>query len=65
MKNGRSAKWIGFGNAVLFVFMTLLLNLILSKIALALNLPVYFDCVGTIIAAMMGGNLPAVIVGFF
>ena len=65
MKNGRSTKWIGFGNAVLFVFMTLLLNLILSKIALALNLPVYFDCVGTIIAAMMGGNLPAVIVGFF
>ena len=65
MKNGKPAKWIGFGNAVLFVFITLLLNLILSKIALALNLPVYFDCVGTIIAAMMGGNLPAVIVGFF
>ena len=65
MKSCKSTKWRSFGTAVLFVFMTLLLNLVLSKIALALDLPVYFDCVGTIIAAMTGGNLPAVIVGFF
>ena len=65
MKNEKSAKWKSFGNAALFVFLTLLINLILSKIAIFLNLPVYFDCVGTILAAMLGGNLPAVIVGFF
>ena len=64
MKNGRSAKWIGFGQAVLFVFAALLLNIIPSKIALALNLPLFLDSIGTIFAAMLGGNLPAVIVGF-
>ena len=64
MKNGRSAKWIGFGQAVLFVFAVLLLNIIPSKTALALNLPLFLDSIGTIFAAMLGGNLPAVIVGF-
>ncbi|MBR6422920.1 HD domain-containing protein [bacterium] len=64
MKNGRSAKWIGFGQAVLFVFAALLLNIIPSKTALALNLPLFLDSIGTIFAAMLGGNLPAVIVGF-
>ena len=64
MKNGRSAKWIGFGQAVLFVFVVLLLNIIPSKTALALNLPLFLDSIGTIFAAMLGGNLPAVIVGF-
>ena len=64
MKNGRSAKWIGFGQAVLFVFAVLLLNIIPSKTALALNLPLFLDSIGTVFAAMLGGNLPAVIVGF-
>ena len=65
MKNEKSTKWKSFGNAVLFVFLALLINIVLSKIVIALKLPVYFDCVGTILAAMIGGNLPAVIVGFF
>ena len=65
MINEKSRKWKSFGNAVLFVFLTLLINIVLSKIVIALKLPLYFDCVGTLIAAMTGGNLPAVIVGFF
>ena len=65
MINEKSTKWKSFGNAVLFVFLTLLINIVLSKIVIALKLPVYFDCVGTLLAAMIGGNLPAVIVGFF
>lgn len=65
MINEKSTKWKSFGNAVLFVFLTLLINIVLSKIVIALKLPLYFDCVGTLLAAMIGGNLPAVIVGFF
>lgn len=65
MINEKSTKWKSFGNAVLFVFLTLLINIVLSKIVIALKLPVYFDCVGTLVAAMTGGNLPAAIVGFF
>ena len=41
-----------------------LINIIFSKIALALELPVFLDCLGTILAAMLGGTFPAVIAGF-
>ncbi len=43
----------------------ILLNLVLSKIAAALKLPFYFDCIGTIAASITGGFLPGVLVGFF
>jgi len=46
------------------IFLALMLNLIPSKTALALKLPVFLDCIGTVAVAMLGGNLPAVIVGF-
>lgn len=41
-----------------------LINIIFSKIALALELPVFLDCLGTVLAAMLGGTFPAVIAGF-
>ena len=65
MKQESIFKLKNFSVAIVLIFIGLLINIILSKIALFFDLPVYFDCVGTIIAAMMGGNLPAVIVGFF
>ena len=65
MKSEKSTRWKSFGSALLFIFLALLINIVLSKIVIALKLPVYFDSVGTILAAMIGGNLPAVIVGFF
>ena len=43
----------------------ILINLILSKLVIYFEIPVYADCIGTIIAAMLGGTLPAVIIGFF
>ena len=43
----------------------LLLNLVFSKIVSWLNLPFYFDCIGTIAAAITGGFMPGVLVGFF
>ncbi len=50
---------------ILFIAIGLLLNIIPAKLVTHFELPVFFDCLGTILAAMMGGNLPAVIVGFF
>ena len=50
---------------ILFIAVGLLLNIIPAKLVTHFELPIFFDCLGTILAAMMGGNLPAVIVGFF
>ena len=58
-KNGSSLK-----SVLLLIAAGLLLNIIPAKIALALHLPLFLDCLGTILTAMLGGNLPAVIVGF-
>ena len=41
-----------------------LFNIVLSQIIVKLGLPLYFDCIGTIVAAMVGGFLPGVVVGF-
>ncbi|MBR3279105.1 MAG: HD domain-containing protein [Lachnospiraceae bacterium] len=43
----------------------LALNLICGKIISLTGLPFYFDCIGTIAAAIIGGFMPAVLVGFF
>ena len=43
----------------------IVLNLVCSKIVSLLNLPFYFDCIGTIAAAITGGFMPGVLVGFF
>ncbi len=51
-------------SSVLLILAGLLLNIVPARIALALDIPLYLDCTGTIVTAMLGGNLPAVIVGF-
>ena len=51
--------------ALLLIFVCLVINLFFSKIAGWTGIPFYFDCIGTILAAMIGGFLPAVVVGFF
>ena len=43
----------------------ILLNLLCANLAKLLQLPFYFDCIGTIAAAVTGGFLPGVLVGFF
>jgi hypothetical protein len=50
--------------AFLLVLIGLGINLVCGWIASATQIPFYFDCIGTILAAMIGGFLPAVIVGF-
>ena len=51
--------------ALLLIFVCLVINLLCGKIAGWTGIPFYFDCIGTILAAMVGGFLPAVVVGFF
>ncbi len=58
-ENGSSLK-----SVLVLIAAGLLLNIIPAKIAIALHLPLFLDCLGTILTAMLGGNLPAVIVGF-
>ena len=47
------------------VVFCILLNLACNKLAGVLSLPFYFDCIGTIAAAILGGFMPGVLVGFF
>ena len=50
----------------ILIILCLGLNVLLSFIARKLNyqyFPLYFDCVGTVIATLLGGVLPGVIVG--
>ena len=57
-------NWSSFKSISLLFVVGLLLNVIPAKLAIALGLPLYLDCIGTVLTAMLGGYLPAVIVGF-
>ena len=52
-------------HAFLLILICLAINIVCGWIVSMSGLPFYFDCIGTIVAAMIGGFLPAVIVGFF
>ncbi|MEE0027848.1 MAG: HD domain-containing protein [Atopobiaceae bacterium] len=52
-------------NAFVFVVGCVLLNLAGSQLVSALSLPIYLDCVGTMLAAIFGGYVPSVLVGYF
>ena len=43
----------------------LLINVLGARLASALSLPLYLDCVGSALTAALGGYLPGIIVGFF
>ena len=60
MSKSRQILW-----ALGLIFAAFLINIIPSKLALYFELPIFADSIGTILAAMIGGTLPAVIVGFF
>ena len=50
--------------AIIMCFFGVAVNLLFGKLTEYLELPLYLDTVGTIAAAIMGGYLPGVIVGF-
>lgn len=51
-------------NILLLMLVGLLLNVIPAKLAIFFGIPLFLDCLGTVLTAMLGGYLPAVIVGF-
>ncbi|MBR5340640.1 MAG: HD domain-containing protein [Erysipelotrichaceae bacterium] len=54
----------GFAFGTLFIFSGIVLNLLGSKIAVSLNLPLFLDSIGTILVSAMSGIMPGVVVGF-
>ena len=43
----------------------IVLNFLLANFAIHFKIPLYLDCVGSILVAMLGGTIPAILVGFF
>lgn len=50
---------------LLLVVAGIAVNIGLSQLVLAFNIPLFLDSIGTVIAAALGGLLPGIIVGFF
>ena len=61
--NGK-IKAVGVRSCILLIVLALILNVGLTSLAGYLSLPVFLDCTGTILCAMLGGVFPAVVVGF-
>jgi len=53
-----------FVAAALFCIICVLINYIGSQIAAMTRLPLYFDCLGTILAGVFGGYIPGIVVGY-
>ncbi len=49
---------------IILVAACLAINIVCSKLVSALSLPLYIDCIGTIIASVAGGYMPGIVVGF-
>ena len=66
----RSSRSIDFKSRKYLIFQiaffvgTVLINFILPRTASALGLPLYLDNVGTLLAAILGGYLPGIVVGY-
>ncbi len=51
-------------NAFVLCVLCIVLNVVGAQLALVFSLPVYLDSVGTILAAMVGGYVPGIVVGY-
>ncbi len=51
-------------SAVAFCVACIALNVVVAQVALMLNLPVYLDSLGTVLASMVGGYVPGIVVGY-
>lgn len=56
--------WMRSKNMILLIVVGLLLNVLPAQLRFYFDVPLYLDCQGTVLTAMLGGYLPAVIVGF-
>ncbi len=53
-----------FRNVLILCALCVALNIGGAQVALALKLPVYLDSMGTILAGVLGGYVPAIVVGY-
>ena len=53
-----------FAAVLLFCVICIVVNFIGSQIAHALNLPLYLDCLGIVLASVFGGYIPGILVGY-
>ena len=62
LKNSRFGKtWLSL---VYIIIICIMLNLLGARLCGALGLPLYLDNIGTVLAALLGGYIPCVTVGF-
>lgn len=62
--DGGKMHWKRLGKYLMLVLSGILINLILSQTAGWLKLPMYLDCIGTILVSMIGGFVPGIVVGY-
>ena len=63
-RGGKTRVFARFRNAMVLCVACIAVNMLGARIALALGLPVFLDSVGTIFAGVLGGYVPAIIVGY-
>ena len=64
MPKGRGRIPQKFLRAVAFCAVCIALNTAGSQVATMLSLPIYLDSMGTVLAAMIGGYIPGIVVGY-
>ena len=57
-------KGLSFFKQILFYVCAVLLNIALNKLCNYFKIPLFLDCAGTMIAAVLGGYLPGIFVGY-
>ena len=62
--SGDKRPWMRFLNMATLCILCIALNIVGAQAALALKLPVFLDSTGTMLAGILGGYAPAVIVGY-
>ena len=65
MADKKKTAWKSGVTLIGVILGCILLNIIGSKINAALGLPLYMDNIGTVLAAVLGGYIPCITVGFF
>ena len=61
-KEYKSRKYLIF--QILFYTGAVAINFVLPRLATAFNLPLYLDNIGTLLAAVLGGYMPGIVVGY-
>ncbi len=57
-------RWLRILQLVLLCAVGILINYLGSMLAAALDLPLYLDCLGTVLVAALGGYIPGIVVGY-